>query len=160
MRLCRAIFFVSALFALLPASAIAVDPAKLTGSVKTPLILDEVTLNKLPVNSIEVSYARAAGSTKGTYTGVLLWDLLAKAELLSDTGTNGRLKHTLLVTSRDGYAVTVALGEFDPAYGNKKVLLAYKGSDNVPSFEHLRLLVPGDVHAGRAVRDIASIEVR
>lgn len=160
MRLFGAIFLVSALFALLPVSAIAADPARLTGSVKTPLTLDEATLNKLPVASVEVSYARASGSTKGNYTGVLLWDLLARAGLVNDPGTNGRLRHTLLVTSRDGYAVALALGELDPSYGNRKVLLAYKGSDNVPSFEHLRLLVPGDLHAGRAVRDIASIEVR
>lgn len=160
MRLFRAIFLVSALFALQPASAIAADPARLTGAVKAPLTLDEATLNKLPVASVEISYARASGSTRGTYTGVLLWDLLTKAEMVNDAGTNSRLKHTLLVTSRDGYAVALALGELDPAYGNKKVLLAYKGSDNVPSFGHLRLLVPGDVHAGRAVRDIASIEVR
>jgi hypothetical protein len=153
-------FLVSALFALLPVSAIAADPAKLTGTVKVPLTLDEATLNKLPVASVDVAYARASGSTKGTYTGVLVWDLLAKAELVNAAGTNGRLKHTLLITSRDGYAVALALGELDPAYGNKKVLLAYKGSDNIPSFEHLRLLVPGDVHAGRAVRDVASIEVR
>lgn len=160
MRLFRAMFFISALFAPLPMSAIAADPAKLTGAVKAPLILDEATLNKLPVASVDVAYARASGSSKGTYTGVLLWDVLAKAELVDDAGQNSRLKHTLLVTSKDGYAVAVALGELDPAYGNKKVLLAYKGTDNVPSFEHLRLLVPGDVHAGRAVRDVASIEVR
>jgi hypothetical protein len=91
---------------------------------------------------------------------VLLWDLLAQAGTVDGAGTNSRLRHTLLVTSRDGYSVAIALGELDPAYGNKKVLLAYKGTDNVPSFAHLRLLVPGDVHAGRAVRDIASIEVR
>lgn len=160
MRVFRTMFLIPALFALLPMMAIAADPARLTGTVKTPLTLDEATLNKLPVASVEVSYARASGSSKGTYTGVLLWDLLAKAELVNETGTNTRLKHTLLVTSRDGYAVTVALGELDPAYGNKKVLVAYKGSDDVPSFDHLRLLVPGDIHAGRAVRDIASIEVR
>ena len=160
MRLFRTMFLIPALFALVPELAIAADPARLTGTVKTPLILDEATLNKLPVASVEVRYARASGSSKGTYTGVLLWDLLAKAELVNETGTNARLKHSLLVTSRDGYAVTVALGEFDPAYGNKKVLVAYKGSDDIPSFEHLRLLVPGDVHPGRAVRDIASIEVR
>ena len=140
--------------------AIAADPARLTGTVKVPLTLDEATLNKLPVASVDVSYARASGSTKGTYTGVLLWDVLAKAELVNDAGANSRLRHTLLITSRDGYAIAVALGELDPAYGNKKVLLAYKGTDRIPSFEHLRLLVPGDVHAGRAVRDIASIEVR
>jgi hypothetical protein len=153
-------FLVSALCALLPLSAIAADPAKLTGTVQTPLSLDEATLNKLPVASVEVSYIRASGPVRGTYTGVLLWDLLKQAGLVNEEGQNTALRHTLLVTSRDGYAVAVAIGELDPAYGNKKVLLAYKGTDDVPSFAELRLVVPGDLHAGRAVRDVASIEVR
>jgi hypothetical protein len=55
--------------------------------------------------------------------------------------------------------VAVALGELDPDYGNKQVLLAYHSTDGSASFDHLRLLVPGDVHGGRAVRDVAKIEV-
>jgi len=159
-RLIGAIFFSLALFALMPLTTMAADPARLTGAVKTPLILDDALLNDLPVASIDVSYATGSGSSKGSYTGVLLWDVLKKAKLVNGEGTNASLRHTLLVTSRDGYAVAIAVGELDPGYGNKKVLLAYKGSDNIPSFAHLRLLMPGDVHAGRAVRDVASIEVK
>ena len=118
------------------------------------------TIAELPVASVDVSYIRASGPVKGTYTGVLLWDLLKQAGLVNGDGQNAALRHTLLITSRDAYAVAVAVGELDPAYGNKKVLLAYKGTDNVPSFAQLRLVVPGDLHAGRAVRDVASIEVR
>ena len=158
MNVFRAIFFVLALFAPIPA-ALAADPAKLSGAVKTPLVLDNATLNGLPVASVEVSYATGSGAAKGTYTGVLVWDLLKKAGLVNAQGKGAQLRHTLLVTADDGYAVAVALGELDPSYGNKKVLLAYRSSDNSASFEHLRLLVPGDVHAGRAVHDVVSIEV-
>jgi hypothetical protein len=151
-------FFVLALFAPIPA-ALAADPARLSGAVKTPLVLDNATLNGFPVASVEVSFATASGSTKGTYTGVLVWDLLKKAELVNGSGKGATLRHTLLVTADDGYAVALALGELDPSYGNKKVLLAYKSTDNSASFDHLRLLVPGDVHAGRAVHNVVSIEV-
>lgn len=158
MRLFRAMFLALALFAPITA-AVAADPAKLSGAVKTPLTLDDATLNGLPVASVVVSYATASGSAKGTYTGVLVWDLLKKAELVSGAEKGALLRHTLLVTADDGYAIAVALGELDPSYGNKKVLLAYKSTDNSASFEHLRLLVPGDIHAGRAVHNVVSIEV-
>ena len=158
MTLFRAIFFIVALVAPIP-TALAADPAKLTGAVKTPLVLDNATLNGFPVASVEISYVTGSGSAKGTYTGVLVWDLLKKAELVSGQGKNALLRRTLLITADDGYAVAVALGELDPSYGNKKVLLAYKSTDNSASFDHLRLLVPGDIHAGRAVHDVVSIEV-
>jgi len=147
--------FLGAAFSALSLAAFAADPARLVGTVKTPLTLDSAMLGGLPVASVSVGY----GSAKSTYTGVLVWDLLKKAELLDGAGKGGALRHTLLVTAGNGYAVAVALGELDPAYGNKRVLLAYHSSDGSVSFEHLKLLVPGDLHAGRAVRDVTTIEV-
>lgn len=154
---------ISATIALVVVSTVgglAAETARLTGAVMVPLVFDQATLDTLPVTTIDVRYATGSGSTKGTYTGVLLWDLIKKARLADTAGRNALLRHTLLITSRDGYAVAVALGELDPAYGNRKVLLAYSSSDNLATVEHMRLLVPGDIHAGRAVRDVASIEVR
>ncbi|HVY50397.1 MAG TPA: hypothetical protein VHA07_02445 [Devosia sp.] len=142
------------------AGASAAETARLEGEVRRPLVFDQATLDTLPVTTIEVSYAAASGVVRGSYTGVLLWDVLKKAQLIDAAGVNARLRHTLLVTSRDGYSVALALGEIDPAYGNRKVLLAYQGSDSLTSVEHMRLLVPGDIHSGRAVRDVAVIEVK
>jgi hypothetical protein len=161
MRLIEAISVAITVFLVSAFGALAADPTRLSGAVRTPLVFDQKTLDTLPVTTIEVSYATASGAAaKASYTGVLLWDVLKKAQLVNGEGTNARLRHTLLVTSRDGYAVALALGEFDPAYGNRKVLLAYKSSDNRATVDHMRLLVPGDVHSGRAVRDVATIEVR
>lgn len=147
--------FLGAVFSALSLVASAAEPAKLVGTVKAPMTLDSATLGSLPVASVSVG----SGSARDTYTGVLVWDLLKKAELLDNAGKGGALRHTLLVTASNGYAVAVALGELDPAYGNKRVLLAYHSSDGSVSFDHLKLLVPGDLHAGRAVRDVATIEV-
>jgi hypothetical protein len=142
-----------------PITAEAAGPS-LSGAVKTPLALDEPTLTGLPATTVEVKYKTSAGSAADSYTGVLLWDLLKKAELVSGDGKNAALKHTLLITATNGYAVAVALAEFDPDYGNKQVLLAYKGTGDRASFEHLKLIVPGDLRGGRSVRDIATIEVK
>lgn len=78
----------------------------------------------------------------------------------NDEGKNAALKHTLLITGSDGYAVSVALGELDPNFANTQVLLAYDGADGKASFDHLRLVVPGDVHGGRSVKDVVGIEVK
>jgi hypothetical protein len=160
MRMWKALGLAIALLFALPLTALAADPAKLTGAVKTPLTLDEATLSALPATTVDISFATGQGTEKSTYTGVLVWDLLKKAELVNDTGKNSELRHTLLITADDGYAVAVAVGELDPSYGNKQVLLAYKDTDNGASFDHLRLLVPGDVHGGRAVKGVVSIEVK
>src|SRR5262249_33294552 len=44
--------------------------------------------------------------------GVLLWTLLEKAQTIDEPGKNASLKHTLLITGRDGYAVALALSGF------------------------------------------------
>jgi len=147
------------LFAASATQATAAD-ATLSGSVTTPLTLDEATLSALPTTTISISFQSSSGTETGTYTGVLLWDLLQKAGFVNAEGKNTVLRHTLSVAGRDGYVVAVAEGEFDPKFGNKQVLLAYKAVDGKVSFDHLRLLVPGDVHGGRAVSDVVSIEVK
>jgi hypothetical protein len=91
---------------------------------------------------------------------VLLWSLIEKVGLVDEAGKNASLKHTLLITGRDGYAVALALGELDPHYEGKSVILAYAGGEPPASIEELRLVVPGDLHGGRSVRDVAFIEVR
>jgi hypothetical protein len=132
----------------------------LNGAVKSPLTLDQATLGALPATTEDVSFETSNGKESGTYTGVLLWDLVNTAELVNDDGKNSSLKHTLLITGSDGYAVAVAVGEFDPKFGAKQVLLAYQSADGSVSYDHLRVLVPGDIHGGRAVKDVASIEVK
>src|SRR5262249_38614865 len=66
----------------------------------------------------------------------------------------------LLVTGRDGYTGAPAIGERDPPVEGKSVILAYDGGEPAASRTALRLVVPGDVHGGRSVRDVATIEVR
>jgi hypothetical protein len=145
--------------AALAATAPAAAPG-LTGAVKAPVSLDQTTLLALPATTVELPYKSATGSGKDSYTGVLLWDLVKKARLVSDADNNADLKRTLLVTGANGYAVAIALAELDPYYGNKQVLLAYKANANLASFDHLKLIVPGDIHGGRSVRDVVSIEVK
>lgn len=54
--------------------------------------------------------------------------------------------------------MALSIGEIDPRMEGKPVLIAVT-RDGEP-VNDLRLVVPGNVHAARSVRDLASIEVR
>ena len=136
------------------------QPAVLQGAVKQRLVLDEALLKSLPAVTIDVTFETGQDKKSGRYTGVLLWALLEKAEPIDEPGKNATLRHTLVITGRDGYAVALALGEIDPHYEGKQVIIAYLGGEPSASLSALRLVVPGDVHGGRSVRDIATIELR
>jgi hypothetical protein len=132
----------------------------LQGAVEQRLVLDDTLLKSLPAVSVDVTFETGEGKKSGHYTGVLLWSLIEKAGLIDEPGKNSALKHTLIVTGRDGYVVALAVGELDPHYEGKSVILAYAGGEPLTSNTALRLIVPGDVHGGRSVRDVLTIEVR
>lgn len=108
----------------------------------------------MSATSLQTAFETSKGPERGTCTGVLL----QKAGLANAGGRNAELRHSLMVTGADGYAV--AVGEFAPRFGNKSVLLAYEGGDGKAGPDHLRLIVPEDLHGGRAVSNVVSIEVR
>ena len=54
----------------------------------------------------------------------------------------------------------LALGEIAPEFEGKPVLLAERMNGVALGEGHWRLIVPGDRHGGRAVRDVATITLR
>jgi hypothetical protein len=94
------------------------------GAVKQQLVLDETLLKSFTPVTIDVTFETGEGKKSRRYTGVLLWSLIEKVGLVDEAGKNASLKHTLLITGRDGYAVALALGELDPHYEGKSVILA------------------------------------
>jgi hypothetical protein len=64
--------------------------------------------------TVDVTFETDQGEKSGRYTGVLLWSLIEKAGLADVSAKNAALRHTLLITGRDGYAVALAVGEVDP----------------------------------------------
>ncbi len=118
-------------------------------------------LQALPPTSVSVSFVTGHGQETGTYTGVPLWTLLTNASIV-DADPKQHLRHTILVTSgADGYAVAFSIGEVDPKFEGKSVIIAYaKDGKPLSAEDGLRLIVPGDVHGGRAVKDVSHIEVK
>jgi DMSO/TMAO reductase YedYZ molybdopterin-dependent catalytic subunit len=150
---------------LLPATAQTAPPPVATlafgGLVNQPKSFTLDDLKNLPATRETVSFLGEHGQEKATYTGVLLWTLLDKAGGLADGGKRPDLRHTLTVTGRDGYIVVLSLGELDPDFGGKAAIIAYsRESQPFDPARGFRLVVPGDKHGGRDVRDVIGIEVK
>ena len=142
---------------LLPLAAQAQAPAgrvEISGQVQRPATLSIEGLAGLP--PVEVQAMREGGAM-ATYAGPLLWPILSKASLVDAPGKGAHLQHVFLARGADGYTVAIAIGELDPGFEGKPVIIATKQDGVVLAAP--RLVVPGDHKAGRAVRDLVAIEV-
>src|ERR1700684_2299025 len=91
------------------ATGVAADNSSLTidGQVQKTEHLTLSDLQALPPTSVSVSFVTGHGQENGTYTGVLLWTLLANASIV-DADPKQHLRHTILVTSgADQYVVAL-----------------------------------------------------
>ncbi len=130
----------------------------ITGRVARPSTLDIAALRAMPQATVALDQAGEHGERHATYTGVLVWTLLDAAGLVDEPGRKTFLRHTVLARGQDGYAVALAIGELDPRFEGKQVLVALAEDDHpLPS---LRLVLPGDRRGGRSVHDLAGLEVR
>jgi len=134
---------------------------EIEGAVQQPLHLSAQDIEGLPAERVSASYVTGHGQEQGDYTGVRLWTLLNRARLNDEPRRRDHLREIVTVTGRDGYAVVFSMGELDPDFEGKSVILAYRRNDQpLPESEGLRLVVPGDKHGGRYVRDVVRIEVK
>ena len=138
-----------------PSSGLVLD-----GKVRHPLRLSIDTLRKLPAERVEVSFQTAHGVEKATYTGALLWTLLGEAGGIDDSAKGAELHHTINITGRDGYMVVISTGEIAPDFGGKAAMIAYERDGEELGDKGLRVVMPGDKHGGRYVRDVVAIEVK
>jgi len=134
-----------------------------TGQVLNPLTLTAEDLkNNYVAQKAEVSYLSGTEPFKATFTGVYLRDILDAAQInYNPDQKNDILSLYIVATGSDGYQAVIAYGDVDSNYGNQPILVAYEQdgkplADKVP----LRLVVPGDVHGGRYVSNLVSLEVR
>jgi hypothetical protein len=86
-----------------------------------------------------------------------LWSLIAAAGGIDDDSKGAELRHAIRITAKDGYVVVTSTGEIAPDFGGKTVLVAYE-RDGKP-LDGFRIVMPGDKHGGRNVRDVTTIGV-
>src|SRR5215469_16151642 len=99
-------------------------PVAIDGLVKQPQQVTADALRQLPLIERQVTFQSDHGPQTATFTGVLLWSLIDRAQV-DDAAKWGELRHVLAVTAEDGYLLMVSLGEIDPNFGNAPVMLAY-----------------------------------
>jgi hypothetical protein len=137
----------------------------LGGAVANPAVFDEETLAaRDDVLMQTVTYTAGGAPVTHTYTGVLLWDLLEDAGVLTDPAVrNDILGFYVVATGSDGYRAAYSLGEVDPRFGGEAIMVAYDdalgqlGPGGADGFA--RMVVPGDAAGGRYVSNLVSIEV-
>jgi DMSO/TMAO reductase YedYZ molybdopterin-dependent catalytic subunit len=131
------------------------------GHVTKPLHLTVADLKAQPATTVEVSYIAQGKTQTGSFTGVPLLVLLTQAGVIDGQEKGAHFRHSIDIVGSDGYAVSVAMGEIDAEGEGKTILIAY-ARDGQPLSPpgSLRLVVPGDHHGARAVRDVAKIEVK
>jgi hypothetical protein len=147
------------LAAMLFAAPALADGVSVSCAVQNPAQYSMTDLRAMAVTDVTVSQATDHGAFTGTFHGVLLWTLIDKAAPIDATGKNTFLRHTVLVSSSgDQYAAAVSEGEIHPKLENKRVILAT--DENGAPLATPMLIVPGDAHASRAVKDVTTVTVQ
>ncbi|HEY4410319.1 MAG TPA: hypothetical protein VGO87_10590, partial [Acidimicrobiia bacterium] len=130
----------------------------ITGSVSRPVSLTMAQLQGFPYHEVTTSYGSAKGERTHTYHGALLSDVLTWARPVLPTGTpNPSLRMVATFVADDGYQLSLPFGEFDPAAGNRPILIAYWMDGALQTGP--RLALDGDPHGGRFIDTIRTITI-
>lgn len=163
MRDVLAVFWITASVYLAAGAAAAQEapPIRLSGSGVTEVEITREALSGLPAIELDVSYQTSKGERRGRYGGPTLWTVLTELGKLEIEGRHPELRRSITVIGSDGYAILFSAGEISPDFGNTQALIALEiDGVAVPETDRLRLVVPGDRHRARNVRDIESIDIR
>jgi hypothetical protein len=155
----RRMVVASIIAAALPGSLLAAAPpapsVQVTGMVAHP---GPVVLGSLKQASYSGSFHAMGGQQTHRWSGPLLLDVLAAANVTDAPGKKTHMRHIILARGADGYIVAVAIGEIEPIGEGKQVIVATREDDKPLAAP--RLVVPGDSHLARGVRDLQGLEVQ
>jgi hypothetical protein len=133
-------------------------PALLVTYQDKKLSLESADLAKLPATEVDASDHQA----KHHYSGVFVHDILGLVGAPSGDALRGKaLSLIVRITGNDNYSVVFALAEFDPGFSDRSIVLADKqdGQPLPDTAAPFRIVIPGDTHPARWVRQVKSIEV-
>ncbi|QNF34458.1 molybdopterin-dependent oxidoreductase [Adhaeribacter swui] len=133
---------------------------QVSGEVKEPL-----TITLAAIDTMEKSSVIVLDKTNQahTYSGVLLATILKKAGVTLGAELKGKnLKKYVLLKAPDGYQVVFSLAEIDPAFSNKKIILATRingellGTGQGP----FQIIVEGEKKKTRFIRQVNHIIIQ
>ena len=136
---------------------------RLGGRVQFPKTFDLDTLGQEPLTTVHDFFLTGQGTESGTFTGVLLWDLLQEAQVITNPAQrNDLLRKAVLITGSDCYETVYAMGELAPQLGGThQVIVAFKRDDQFLEDREgmARIINPGDKAGARRVFNIVRIRV-
>jgi hypothetical protein len=137
--------------------------------------LQETLKNENPalVTEVTVSFQTGSGPRTETYYGIPLWELINNPQAAGglkpgNSGANSKnsfLRQSVLVEATDCYGAVIAIGEIQPNFEGKTVLVAYEKKDSdgtiVPLIDEgfARLVVPSDKAGGRYISNVRNIVI-
>ena len=133
------------------------------GQVTNPKTYDLQDLRKLPRTRVHDVFIAGSGIDEGTFTGVLLWDLIEAAEVIVDPNQrNDLLRKYVLITGSDCYETLYSIGELSPGHGGSHaVIVAFQRDGELLGADEgmARIINPGDKFGARRVFNITRIRV-
>jgi hypothetical protein len=124
---------------------------------KSSLLLSPEHIAALPSITQRISVATSRGEEHSDWAGPLLWDVLVASGAIDTAQGGDSARLAVRVTGADGYTAVVALAEISPQFAGRQIQLAHHLNGAALPDGGLRLVVPGDRRAGRAVRDVVRI---
>jgi len=100
--------------------------------------------------------------TAAKFEGVPLATVLSMSGVqLGDSLRGPRLTEVVLATAADGYKVSFALAELDPAFATREIILADKrdGKPLAPKEGPFRIVAPGDKRLARWIRQVTELKI-
>ena len=135
---------------------------RLEGQVTTPNTYDLQALRQLPQTRVRTVFINNEVE-EGTFTGVLLWDLIEAAGVVLDPAhRNDLIRKSVLITGSDCYEAVFSLGELIPRLGGSQpVIVAVKRDGELlgPDRGMAWIINTGDKFGDRNVFNVARIQV-
>ncbi len=140
---------------------------RLGGQVEEHKTFTLSDLQSLPASKVTVTFQTGKGQETHTYIGVPLWQIIESSGGLKPNPSvkNNLLRQYVAVEATDCYEAIVSVGEIEPNFEGKQVLIAYAEEDPSDGQKLLsdegfaRLVVPGDQAGGRYVSNVRRIVV-
>ena len=136
---------------------------RLGGRVRYPKTFDLKALSQEPLTTVHDFFVAGQGTDSGTFTGVLLWDRLQEAQVITHPAQrNDLFRKVVLITGSDCYETVYTMGELAPQLGGThQVIVAFKRDDEfLRDTEGMaRIINPGDKAGARRVFNIVRIRV-
>lgn len=145
-------------------SGVSAPPGSLiqvTGDVADPRVLSLKDLQLMRRSSLTLRVVDADGKRRlHIFTGVLLRDVIASVAPTGPGGATASTRAYASISGVNGQTATIAFPEFEAAFNNKQILLAYMvDGAPLPGQSISELIVPEDQTQDRFIPAVATIRI-